>query len=70
MHAEAVDDDDSARSRAGRLREDREHPRASGRREIDGVADDERRDDLLRPALLARVIGRLRRRRRGPRQCE
>ena len=38
--------------------EDREHLRARGRREIDGVADDDRRDDLLRPALLARVIGR------------
>ena len=39
------------------------------RREIDGVADDDRRDDLLRPALLARVIGGARRGRRQTRRA-
>jgi hypothetical protein len=59
VDAEAMNDDGAALRSARRLREDRERPAvASGVREIDGVADDDRGRDLLRPALLARVVGR------------
>ena len=40
------------------MREDREHFGSRRRGEIDGIADDDRGHDFLRPALLARVVGR------------
>jgi hypothetical protein len=56
IDAESVHDDDRVLGRRRGRGEDRKHARVPLRREPDGIADDELRNDLLGPPALARRI--------------